>query len=348
MKRIFRIFGGISMFLGTLFLICGICSVISSLFSDEVENRLIFMVSMLLMAAIGIGLLYLGYRPYRKPCSKTETVPSVLLRPKPTPHKPRQLTSEERKRQELDQEERKRQWKEAEEQRKKARAEFLKPWQGIDPADAEHVKQWEDALEGDCAMSRHYIFRGRGDAGLDGTRDYTGVDWFLLHRTSNLKKAIQLYAQIDTYRKVCEAHGCYAVRTENRTLGSLMNHSYDQRLLILSSEEQFAALGEETETCMALCREHSLNIVWSEENHQYYDYVSGKTFEVYVGSTFAGSADDAATYGALYLDVVETTGHCDVGTGLDPNGIKKRQGRISNPDANADHVCAEWQLKDSD
>ena len=312
MKRIFRILGGISMVFGTLFLICGIYSILRSFFSNDIENRLIFVVSMLAMAAIGGGLLYLGYQPYRQSRGKTETVTSGLSHQKPTPPKSSKLTSEEIKRQELEQEERTRRWKEAEEERKNARAEFLKPWQEVDPADIENIKQWEAALEGDCAMSIHYVVRGQGDDGLDGTHDDTGVNWFFLHGTSNLKKAIHLYAQIDTYRKSCEAHGRYAARTENKTLYWLMNHYYDQRLLILSSEEQFAELGEETEACMTLCREHDLNIVWAEGNNQYYDYVSGRTFEVYVASTFAGSADDAATYGSLGLRTVKkaSAGEC--------------------------------------
>ena len=307
MKRIFRILGGISMFLGTLFLICGVCSIFGSFFSDELENRLIFMLSMLVMAVSGIGLVYLGYQPYRKPRDKSKAVASVLSHPEPAPPKPNKPTPEEINRQKLEQEESVRRWKEAEEQRKKARAELLKPWREIDPDDAEHIKQWEDALEGDCAMSKHHVVSGQGDDGLDGTHDDTGVDWFFLHHTSDLKKAIQMYAQIDTYRKSCEAHGCCAAHTENTTLYWLMNHYYDQRFLILSSEEQFEALGEDVEACMALCREHNLNILRSEGNHRFYDYVSGKTFAVYVVSTFPGSADDAATYGSLGLCTVENT-----------------------------------------
>ena len=117
MKRIFRILGGISMTFGALLLICGIYSILRSFFSNDIENRLIFVVSMLAMAAIGGGLLYLGYQPYRQSRGKIETVTSGLSHQKPTPPKSSKLTSEEIKRQELEQEERTRRWKEAEEER---------------------------------------------------------------------------------------------------------------------------------------------------------------------------------------------------------------------------------------
>lgn len=294
MKKIFRFLSGMSMFFGVLFVLSGIYSTIMSFFSDEIGNLPLFLFAMLFMVAVGVGLIYLGYRLFLRSGNKTKAVTPET----PAPLKP---TADEHKRQEFDAEECKRQWKEAEEERKRARAEYLKPWQGIDPAYVENIKLWEDSLEKDCALSIHYIFRGQGDDGLDGTYDYTGVDWFLLHINSDLKKVIQLYAQIDTYRKSCEAGNHRTSPTENRILRSLMSFYRDQRVFLLPSEEQFEALGEDKESCMTLCREHGLMIMRSEGNCRYYNYVNGINYTVYVGATFPGSADDAATYGALYL-----------------------------------------------
>ena len=304
MKKFIRFLGGITIFWGILFLISAIYAIIVSLFTSEIKDLLIFLISMLFMAAGSVGLIRLGCQLYRKSGNQAKTVIPTSSQSKPTPPAPRQLTAEERKRQKRDAEERQRQWEEYVERRKKERAEFLEPWQGTDPADAEHIELWEDALEKDCAMSRHYVCRGQNDAGLDGTHDDTDADWFFLHQNSDLKKTIQLYAQIDTYRKACEVHDRRVRHTENRILWSLMEISHDRRILLLPSETLFAALGEDEDACIALCRKHDLMVMRYEKNNQYYNYVDGKNYVVYVGATFAGSADDAATYGALYLGTV--------------------------------------------
>lgn len=186
--------------------------------------------------------------------------------------------------------------------RKKMRMKFLEPWIGFDPDEAEHIAQWETALEGNCAMERFCLVGGQGDEGLDGTYDRTETDWFRLSPDSDLEKVIHMYAQIDTYRKACEAHGVHVKHTGNRTLYWLMMYYYDSRFFIISVA-QFAALGEKAEPCLTLCREHDLHIVTSRPEG-YQDYVSGKTYEVYVGAEFPGSADDAATYGELWLRVI--------------------------------------------
>lgn len=182
--------------------------------------------------------------------------------------------------------------------------QFLEPWSGTDPDGAEHMAQWELALAGDCAMTTHYVVSGRGDEGLDGTHDGTGVDWFFLRAGSDLEKAIRLYAEIDTYRKACEAHGVHPKDTENKTLYWLLGNRHDRRFLLVSAS-QFHALGEQTEPCLALCREHDLHVVNARAGDRYYDYLSGVTYAVAVGATFPGSADDAATYGELCLQVTE-------------------------------------------
>lgn len=189
-------------------------------------------------------------------------------------------------------------------QQQRQREEMLKKWKEIDPAESEHISLWEALLERDCAMSKHYVVSGCGDEDVDDTHDGTNVDWFWLHASGNLEKTIEMYAQINIYRKACEAHGIYAQNTNNSVLYWLMNRYYDQRFLILSSEEQFAALGEKKEYCMALCREHDLHIVSGLPEHRFEDYVSGNIYQVYVAGTFSGSADDAATFGDLALRVV--------------------------------------------
>lgn len=169
---------------------------------------------------------------------------------------------------------------------------------------AEHIGQWETALAGDCAMDMHYVVSGRGDEKVDDTEDYTKVDWFQLDSCSDLGRTVELYAQIDDYRKACEAHGVNPAHTGSSVLYWLMRSYYGQRFLICS-EAQLTALGENAEQSLSLCRVHELHLVRSLPEHRFYDYVSGDTYEIYVGSTFMGGADDAATHGALYLQVVE-------------------------------------------
>ena len=205
-------------------------------------------------------------------------------------------------------EERLKKWREEMEQLKlqqqRQREEMLEKWKKIDPAETEHISQWEALLEGDYALSKHYVVSGYGDEEVDNTHDGTKADWFWLHASGNLEKTIEMYAQINTYRKACEAHGIYAQHTNNSVLYRLMNRYYDQRFLLLSSEEQFTALGEKKEHCIALCREHDLHVVSGRPKHCFEDYASGNIYQVYVAGTFSGSADDAATFGELDLCVV--------------------------------------------
>ena len=93
------------------------------------------------------------------------------------------------------------------------------------------------------------------------------------------------------------------------TLKATRNH--DRRFLLISSQEKFDALGENRERCIALCAEHDLHIVTGLPGDRYKDHVSGSIYEVYVSGPFPGSADDAATYGALALCVVQPEGSPD-------------------------------------
>lgn len=300
MKRLKQILGGTLIFFGVCYVFSEISLIPSVLFSaDSAGRRLSGLTSCLLFALFGAALFYLGCRLVfpGKPTGKT-AAPSAAKQP--TPRKTRKELREEKERRKQLQAA----WEEEQLKRQNARMEFLRPWKDIDPATAEHIPQWEAALEGSCAMSRYYITRGLDDEYLDGSRDDTGIGWFFLHCDSDLKQTIELYAQIDTYRKACEAHGLNTAHTENHVLRELMGRRFDRRFLILGSEEQFPTLGENTEACLALCRKHDLHLVRSEANYRYYDHVNDTTYEVYVGATFPGSADDAATYGALCLRAV--------------------------------------------
>lgn len=305
MKKIKRVSSAILIFLGVIATFSSLCTVFIFLTSAEAENKLLSVICALACVLLSLVILYLGYR-LRHPKAKTQpTQPgnSSTAKPANYPPKPGKLTPEEKKRQQEEAEERERMRREQAEMLKKMRMKFLEPWSNIDPDEAEHIAQWEAALASDCAITNFYMISGRDDEGLDGTHDGTGVDWLYLSPDSNLEKAITMYAQIDTYRKACEAHDVYAKNTQNSTLHWLMNRYHDSRFLIISAG-QFDALGENTEPCLALCREHDLHIVTSLPEDRYKDYVSGQTYEVYVGETFPGSADDAATYGNLCLRVI--------------------------------------------
>lgn len=300
MEKVKRAVGVICLIFGALLTVSCLVTVGVILTGERIDHRLLSAAFALVCALIGIGIFCLGYR-LRHPKDKTRRPPPAG-KPPVQPPAPKKPTPGEQARRREEQEAREKLWREQQEAQKKARMQFLEPWSSIDPDEAEHMAQWELALSGDCAMTTWYVISGQGDEGLDGTHDGTGVDWFSLRAGSDLEKAIRLYAEIDTYRKACEAHGVNPNGTENKTLYWLRGNRHDRRFLLVS-EGQFDALGEQTEPCLALCREHDLHVVNPRPGDRYYDYVSGVTYEVVVGATFPGSADDAATYGELCLNV---------------------------------------------
>lgn len=300
MEKVKRAVGVICLIFGALLTVSCLVTVGVVLTGEGIEDRLLSAAFALVCALISVGIFCLGYR-LRHPKDKTRR-PAPTGKPPVQPPAPKKPTPGEQARRREEQEAREKLWREQQEAQKKARMQFLEPWSSIDPDEAEHMAQWELALSGDCAMTTWYVISGQGDEGLDGTHDGTGVDWFSLRAGSDLEKAIRLYAEIDTYRKACEAHGVNPNGTENKTLYWLRGNRHDRRFLLVS-EGQFDALGEQTEPCLALCREHDLHVVNPRPGDRYYDYVSGVTYEVVVGATFPGSADDAATYGELCLNV---------------------------------------------
>ena len=301
MEKVKRGVGGICLVFGALLTVSCLVAVGVILTGEGIDHRLLSAAFALGCAVISMGIFCLGYR-LRHPKNKAQRPAPPAGKPPVRPPAPKKLSPQEQARRREEQEAREKLWREQQEARKRARMQFLEPWSGIDPDGAEHMAQWELALAGDCAMTTHYVVSGQGDEGLDGTHDGTGVDWFFLRAGSDLEKAIRLYAEIDTYRKVCEAHGVHPKDTENKTLYWLLGNRHDRRFLLVSAS-QFHALGEQTESCLALCRAHDLHVVNPRPEDRYYDYVSGVTYEVVVGATFPGSADDAATYGELCLNV---------------------------------------------
>lgn len=301
MEKVKRAVGVICLIFGALLTVSCLVTVGVVLTGEGIDDRLLSAAFALVCALIGVGIFWLGYR-LRHPKDKTRRPAPPDRKPPVQPPAPKKPSPGEQARRREEQEAREKLWREQQEARKKARMQFLEPWSGIDPDEAEHMAQWELALAGECAMTTWYVFSGQGDEGLDGTHDGTGVDWFSLSAGSDLEKAVRLYAEIDTYRKACEAHGVNPNGTENKTLYWLRGNRHDRRFLLVS-EGQFDALGEQTEPCLALCRKHDLHVVTPRPGDRYYDYVSGVTYEVVVGATFPGSADDAATYGELCLNV---------------------------------------------
>ena len=279
-------------------------------FTHGGENRAEVLLIMFLCALMGVGLLWLASVLLRRPGTAEQSAAPAPKAPKPK--KPETQPQKDLKKQ-LEEERRQReaQWKAEQELRRKQRLELLQPWSHLQPEDTEHIPQWIEALDGECKMARHYLWRGAGDEGLDGVHDYTGTDWFWLHPESELEKAIDLYAQLDTHRKVCEVHDVYPRHTDHRELNALLNRNHDRRFLLISSQEEFDALGENRERCIALCAEHDLHIVTDLPGHRYKDHISGNIYEIYVSGTFPGSADDAATYGALGLRAVQPEGSPD-------------------------------------
>lgn len=310
MEKFKRFCGKVLLVLGGFLTFEGVVGLGVALVTRDVENRAEVLLIMFLCALMGIGFLRLASVLLRRPGTAERSAAPAPKAPKPK--KPETQPQKDLKKQlEKERRQREAQWKAEQELRRKQRLELLQPWSHLQPEDTEHIPQWIEALDGPCKMERHYLWHGKGDEGLDGVHDYTGTDWFWLHPESDLEKTIDLYAQLDTHRKVCEVHDVYPRHTDHHELNALLNRYYDRRFLIISSQEKFDALGENRERCIALCAEHDLHIVTGLPGHRYKDHVSGNIYEIYVSGTFPGSADDAATYGALALCVVQPEGSPD-------------------------------------
>ena len=303
MKKAKRIIGMVLLIVGGFLTVADLIALWAVLTVRDVDYRLGSAVMVLIFILFSAGLFMLGWRlrhPRNKASDPAQKRPAPA-KPVYAPPKPRKLTAEEKHHQAEEKAERERLWREQAEAMKRARMEALAPWKDTDPEEAEHIARWESALAGDCAIERFYLIRAVDDEGLDGLSDNTGADWFSLGVGSDLAKVVRLYAEVDNYRKACEFHGVNPQHTEDHTLYGLMQFYYELRFLIVTKEE-FQALGEDREQCLALCREHKLHLVYPQSRGDFLDLDSGRIWNVYIAGTYPGSADDAATYGSLALD----------------------------------------------
>lgn len=302
MKKAKRIIGMVLLIVGGFLTVADLIALWAVLTVRDVDYRLGSAVMVLIFILFSAGLFMLGWR-LRHPRDKArdpEQERPAPAKPVYAPPKPRKLTAEEKHRQAEEKAERERLWREQAEAMKKARREALASWKDIDPEEAEHIARWESALAGDCAIERCYLSAMVDKQGLDGLYDHTGADWFILGKDSDLAKVVRLYAEVDNYRKACEFHGVNPQHTEDHTLYGLMQFYYELRFLIVT-KESFLKMGEDTEQCLALCREHKLHLVHSQSRENYLDLDSGRIWNVYIAGEFPGSVDDAATYGSLAL-----------------------------------------------
>lgn len=302
MKKAKRIIGMVLLIVGGFLTLADLIALWAVLTVRDVDYRLASAVMVLIFILFSAGLFMLGWR-LRHPRNKA----SDPAQKRPAPAKPvydppeaRKPSAEEKSRQEEEEAQRQRLWRELVEVMKRAHMEALAPRKDTDPEEAEHIARWESALAGDCAIECFYLSRAVDDEGLDGLSNDTGADWFSLGVDSDLAKVVRLYAEVDTYRKACEVHGVSPKHTEDHTLYWLMRFTYDIRFLIVTRQD-FLSLGAEREQCLALCREHELHLVLPQSGGNFLDLDSGRLWNVYISGEYAGSADDAATYGSLAL-----------------------------------------------
>lgn len=310
MKKARNTLGGILIFLGVPFIAGSLYLLWAILTGSEAEGRLTVVVSSVMLLILSLGMLYGGFR-LRNPKAKARSGQNAGLSKADTAHKapePKRFSPEEkaerRQRQKKEQEEREQRQRDYDkviEEGKKAREAFYEPWKNTDPDEAEHIAEWEAALNGrDGLLKRFFILSGDDDE-LDGYENGTGVNWYQVNPSGDLAEAVALYAQIDIYAKACNAHHRSMKDTENWTLRRILHLYHPATVFLVINAEQFARLGEKKAPCLELCRKHDLCLVEPLPENRYLDHVSGKTYEVYVGERFPGSADDAATYGVLRL-----------------------------------------------
>ncbi len=229
--------------LGSLLVTAGgfwtFCTVISFLGMIWQTGEAARAVGWLFWLLVGIGVFFLGIWLFRK----------AGKQPQEKPASPAKLPSS---------------WKQPAPPQKPAQKD---PWEA-------RILTWEEVLAGN--VSRRFLLNGGRSEKTDETFDNTKADWFAIGRGGDLPIILKIYFQMDCYLQSCKAKGVSPVCTKNSNWLYLRG---EEHFFILAAEEQFRALGEDTESCLALCREHHFHLVRDNLDHTYSDYVSGNTYE---------------------------------------------------------------------
>lgn len=180
----------------------------------------------------------------------------------------------------------------------------------------DHIDEWIRLLNGACTIDR--VFWNNGASGYvdghyycgpypDGCEDYTNSTWLQLGKTADLTTAIDLFDQIHTYISACKAQNNEPQEVSDKRLFSLfLNMSWKDDSFLIVSPKQWDTFSKKKHVKeIDTCRKNKLHLVIAQEDYQYYDFVSGNTYQIYIKDEWYGAVDCAATYGVLGLRIVD-------------------------------------------
>ncbi|MCD8363439.1 MAG: hypothetical protein LUC98_10895 [Lachnospiraceae bacterium] len=146
----------------------------------------------------------------------------------------------------------------------------------------------------------------------DSSENKTGAGWVVLAEGADLAEAIDAYIEHDVPSDF-DSNWVYRPFREGEYLH-----------IRVRSSQAITDLEERREDIFEKCRENKIRIIMGAEPYEYYDFVSGDTCKVKVGSRWPGSADDAATYCNVIMERIPRAADREA----TPGGVVKEPGNM--------------------
>lgn len=123
------------------------------------------------------------------------------------------------------------------------------------------------------------------DDQLDEARNKTGYNWFIVRENADIKKALEMYVD------------CFQWLRGNQISLFL---SVSPLLYIPENNTIMVISGDVNEELYAYCHEHNIRLFQEIGKHHFKDIETKEKYALSL-SEYPGMADDAATYGDIYL-----------------------------------------------
>ena len=134
-----------------------------------------------------------------------------------------------------------------------------------------------------CAHAMEFFPTFGKQGYTDGVDDETGADWLWLNPGEDPLQAVKDYAVLKAYYT------------------SAFPFHHDRMVLILNDEKELELPQSQLQELYALCDEHNILLAVIKTSRRFVDPRTGENWLLVDGPTYPGSADDAATYGTLFL-----------------------------------------------
>ena len=284
MKTVRRVCSVILMLFGGLYAFGGIVGLWVDLTTRDADNRLEVFVIMLLMAAIGAGLLYLGIR--LRPGKKVqERVPSKQEKAA------REEADQEKVRKKAIQEAQERQWQEKQrwlEERPALKAQF----------DYLQAMLFRNVLS-------FYDPSGEEYGGISDCRNRTGGEWMRTLPVYDLEQVVAFYRELwDAKDRLSQEeldHAPYSVRCNIDVL------IYRRLYLRLNGERQLTALGDRKDALLERCREQDVHLVLQPSRNEIVDLTEGMVYALHAEERGHSPLTDEVVGGEVTLVPAERT-----------------------------------------